>query len=147
MASSIPRVLALPPPPQQNQPKARTFNMSMKEILQNPNVVACVLLVNSVDAKVLIDSAATRSFISEEFIHKLCYEIQRLSETLIIKLANNDQVPVNRICPGCDIEIAGHHFSVDLIPFKLKEFDVILGMDCLAGNNAQINYVNKRVNL
>ncbi|XP_074350098.1 uncharacterized protein LOC141689643 [Apium graveolens] len=88
MTTGNPRVMALPPPPQQNQPKARIFNMSMKEVVQNPNIVA-----------------------------------------------------------GCDIEIAGHHFSVDLISFKLEEFDVILGMDWLAGNNSQIDCANKKVNL
>ncbi|XP_074337108.1 uncharacterized protein LOC141674272 [Apium graveolens] len=119
----------------------------MKEAVQNPNVVAGTLLVNSVEAKVLIDSGSTRSFISEQFVHKLYCEIQWLGETLIIKLANDDQVHVDRVCPGCDIEIAGHHFSVDLITFKLGEFDVILGMDWLADNNSQIDCVNKKVNL
>ncbi|XP_074377152.1 uncharacterized protein LOC141718672 [Apium graveolens] len=33
MATSIPRVLALPSALQQNQPRARTFNMTMKEVV------------------------------------------------------------------------------------------------------------------
>ncbi|XP_074323675.1 uncharacterized protein LOC141660583 [Apium graveolens] len=114
MAANIPRVLALPPPPHQNQPRARTFNMSIKETVQNLNVVAGTLPVNT------------------------------LGETLIIKLANDDQIAEDRVCPGCDIEIAGHHFS---IPFKLGEFEVILGIDWLASNNAQIDCANKKVNL
>ncbi|XP_074355810.1 uncharacterized protein LOC141695466 [Apium graveolens] len=40
MKTSIPRVLALPPPPQHNEPRARIFNMSIKEVVQNLNVVA-----------------------------------------------------------------------------------------------------------
>ncbi|XP_074321878.1 uncharacterized protein LOC141659041 [Apium graveolens] len=120
--------------------------MSMKEVVESPNVVATTLAVNSVDAQVLIDSGAMRSFKLEEFIHKLYYKIQRLDEMLIIKLENDDQVAIDRVCPGCDIEIAGHHFSVD-IPFKLGEFDVILGMHWLASNNAQIDCANKKVNL
>ena len=146
MAASVRRVLALPPPPP-NQPKARTFNMTMKEAVQSPSVIAGTLLVNSVISKVLIDSGATRSFVSEQFLGKLHCEIEWLGETLIIKLANDDQVPVDRVCPACDIEIAGHHFSVDLIPFKLGEFDIILGMDWLACHNAQIDCANKRVKL
>ncbi|XP_074323175.1 uncharacterized protein LOC141660110 [Apium graveolens] len=76
MAASVLKVLALPPPPQQNQPKARTFNMTIKEAVRNPSVVAGTLSVNSVDAQVLINSGATRSFISEEFIDKICCEFQ-----------------------------------------------------------------------
>ncbi|KAL8148130.1 hypothetical protein AgCh_005467 [Apium graveolens] len=147
MAASIPRVLALPPPPlpPQNQPRARTFNMSMKEEVQSLNVVAGTLPVNSVNALVLIDSRATRSFISEDFISKIDCEIQWLDEVLVIKLANDDQVMVDQVCPDCDIEIGKYHFSVDLIPFRLGEFDVILGIDWLASNNAQIDCANKKV--
>ncbi|KAL8123967.1 hypothetical protein AgCh_011826 [Apium graveolens] len=149
MAASIPRVLALPPPPlpQQNQPRARTFNMSMKEAVQSPNVVAGTLPVNSVNALVLIDSGATRSFISKDFISKIYCEVQWLDEVLVIKLVNDDQVAVDRVCPSCDIEIGRCHFSVDLIPFRLGEFDVILGMDWLSSNNAQIDCANKKVKL
>ncbi|XP_074327628.1 uncharacterized protein LOC141665543 [Apium graveolens] len=52
MIASVPRVLALPPPPQPNQHRARTFNMSMKETVQSPNVVAGTLPVISVDAQI-----------------------------------------------------------------------------------------------
>ncbi|XP_074336881.1 uncharacterized protein LOC141674053 [Apium graveolens] len=98
IATNVPRIMAPPPPPppQQNQSKARTFNMTMKKEVQNPSVVTGTLSVNSVNAKVIIDSGATRSFISEEFVDKLCCEVQWLGETLIIKLANDDQVPVDQ---------------------------------------------------
>ncbi|XP_074323563.1 uncharacterized protein LOC141660476 [Apium graveolens] len=43
--------------------------------------------------------------------------------------------------------IAGKPFVVDLIPFKLGEFDVILGMDWLTRYNAQIICMLKRVSL
>ena len=147
MAARIPRVLALPSPalPPKNLPRARTFNMSIKEAVQSPNVVAGTLPVNSVNAQVLIDSGATRSFISESFIYKIDCEVQWLDEVLVIKLANDDQVMVDRVCPDCDIEIGRCHFSVDLIPFRLGEFDVILGMDWLASNNAQIDSANKKM--
>ena len=43
------------------------------------------------------------------------------------------------------IEIAGCQFCVDLIPFKLGEFDVILGMDWLTKYNACIDCKSKKV--
>ncbi|MGI4673462.1 hypothetical protein ACR2XN_28765 [Klebsiella pneumoniae] len=36
---------------------------------------------------------------------------------------------------------------IDLIPFKLGEFDVILGMDWLSSNGAQIDCAGKKVRL
>ena len=65
----------------------------------------------------------------------------------MIELANKNQVPVDRVCPRCDVEIGGHHFYADLIPFKLGEFDVILGMDWLSENNAQIDCKNRKARL
>ena len=50
-----------------SNPRARTFNMTMRDAVQNSDVVAGTLSVNSVPAKVLIDSGATISFISREF--------------------------------------------------------------------------------
>lgn len=57
-----------PTRPPQNKPKARTFNMTIKDAVQNSNVVADTLLVNSLNAKVLIDSGATKYFISKDFL-------------------------------------------------------------------------------
>ena len=51
------------------------------------------------------------------------------------------------MCPNCVIEIQGQSFDADLIPFKLGEFDVILGMDWLARYDAQIDCRLKRVSL
>ncbi|KAL8134291.1 hypothetical protein AgCh_009363 [Apium graveolens] len=103
------------------------------------------LPVNSVDAKVLIASGASRSFISQDFVDKLRCKVKLLEKVLMIELANKNQVPVDRVCPRCNIEIVGHHFYTNLIPFKLGKFDVILGMDWLSENNAQIDYTGKEV--
>ena len=110
MAASIPRVLALPPPPlpQQNQPRARTFNMSMKEAVQNPNVVAGTLPVNSLNALVLIDSGATRSFISESFAGRINYDKKDMNEVMSIVISNQEKVPLSQFCPECEIDISGN---------------------------------------
>ncbi|XP_074336685.1 uncharacterized protein LOC141673855 [Apium graveolens] len=153
LANNTPRITGAPSqrvpriegPPA--QPKARTFNMSMKDAVQSSEVVAGTLPVNSINAKVLIDSGATRSFISTDFVDKLHYELEPLDKALMIELANKNQVAVDQVCLKCDIEIWGHHFQASLIPFKLGEFDVILGMDWLSKNNAQIDCKNRRVRL
>ncbi|XP_074346826.1 uncharacterized protein LOC141685630 [Apium graveolens] len=58
-----------------------------------------------------------------------------------------EKIPVNQFCPKCEIDISGYKFSADLILFKLGEFDIILGMDWLGENSAQINCKTKRVYL
>ncbi|XP_063950154.1 uncharacterized protein LOC135152907 [Daucus carota subsp. sativus] len=125
-------------------PKARTYNMTMKDAVQDADVVAGTLTVNSLCAKVLIDSGATRSFISEDFVPKLNCPIELLNEVMNIQLANQERVPVSQVYRNCEVEILGSKFCADLIPFKLGEFDVILGMDWLSKHNAQIDCRNKK---
>ncbi|KAL8104615.1 hypothetical protein AgCh_028728 [Apium graveolens] len=66
-----------------------------------------------------------------------------LADPLTIEVANQDRVSVSQFCPKCQLEIHGHSFSADLIPFELGEFDVILGMDWLSQNKANIDYTEK----
>ena len=70
-----------------------------------------------------------------------------MNEVVNVVIANQEKVPVSRICPKYEIDISGHKFSADLILFKLGEFDIILGMDWLGKNNAQINCKSKKVYL
>ncbi|KAL8120285.1 hypothetical protein AgCh_017446 [Apium graveolens] len=142
-------VLALPPLSTTTTPQAttRTFDLKMKDVVQNSEVIAGKLLMNNVEAKVLIDSGATRSFISETFVDKLKCDKMTLNEVIDVVIANQEKIPMSQFCPKCEIDISGHKFSADLILFKLGEFDIILGMDMLGENNAQINCKSRKVYL
>ncbi|XP_063948148.1 uncharacterized protein LOC135152234 [Daucus carota subsp. sativus] len=97
--------------------QARTFNMNIKDVVQSSEVVAGTLSVNNIHAKVLFDSGATRSFISESFVGKLNCEIEPLVEPVSIMVANQEQVYVRSICPQCTVEISGFSSPASLIPF------------------------------
>ena len=140
-------MLRIEGPNAENNPRARTFNMTMRDVVQNSDVVAGTLSVNSVPAKVLIDSRATRSFISRKFSQQLNCPSCLLKEVLVIETVNQDRTHVDQVCPDCEIEILGHRFRANLIPFKLGEFDVILGMDGLSEHDAQIDCKRKKVTL
>nr|XP_017239592.1 PREDICTED: uncharacterized protein LOC108212378 [Daucus carota subsp. sativus] len=99
---------------------SRTFKMTRKKTAKEADVVAGTLSVNSVDAKVLFDSGASKSFISEKFVSQLNCEIIALRENLVIEVANCDRV-------------------------SLGEFDVILGMDWLSQHKAKIDCKNREV--
>ncbi|XP_074346589.1 uncharacterized protein LOC141685383 [Apium graveolens] len=87
------------------QSRARTFNMTMKDAVQNVDVVAGTLVINSVEVEVLMDSGATRSFIAESVIDRLKCIAYLLETTLIIEVAIQERVTANRICPNCELLI------------------------------------------
>ncbi|KAL8089701.1 hypothetical protein AgCh_039255 [Apium graveolens] len=126
-------------------PRARVFDISVKDAIQDTDVVAGTLNVNSLCAKVLIDSGATRSSVSQDFVSKLTCPVEYLNEIMTVELANQERVSVNQVCGNCEVEISGSKFCVDLILYKLGEFNVILGMDWLSRHDAQIDYRNKKV--
>ncbi|KAL8146858.1 hypothetical protein AgCh_004549 [Apium graveolens] len=119
----------------------------MKDAVQNSEVIAGNLLMNNVEAKVLIDSGATRSFISKTFVDKLKCDKMTLNEVIDVVIANQEKIPVSQFCPKCEIDISGHKFLADLILLTLWEFDIILGMHWLGKNNAQIDCKSKKVYL
>ncbi|XP_074377603.1 uncharacterized protein LOC141719120 [Apium graveolens] len=102
------RIVGPPPPPAQTvQPNAWIFNMTMKYVVQDADVVACTLAINLVEVKVLMGSGATRSFISESLVDRLKCVAYPLESNLIIEVANQKRVATNRICPNCDVVIEG----------------------------------------
>ncbi|GKC44894.1 hypothetical protein Tco_1062616 [Tanacetum coccineum] len=57
---------------------------------------------------------------------------------LEIEIANGQLVEIDKVIKGCKLEIEGHVFNIDLIPFGHGGFDVIIGMDWLSKYKAKI---------
>ncbi|GKA59822.1 putative reverse transcriptase domain-containing protein [Tanacetum coccineum] len=55
-----------------------------------------------------------------------------------IKIASGQLVEIDRVIKGCKLEIEGHVFDIDLIPFGHESFDVIYRYDWLSDNKAEI---------
>ncbi|KAL8108992.1 hypothetical protein AgCh_025186 [Apium graveolens] len=109
--------------------RARTFKMTKKSPVHDSDVVADTLSLNSVHVNILFDLGASKSFISLNCVNKMQLKLEDLEEPLTIEVANKDKVPVGQFCPRCSLEISGYMFPVDLIPFELGDFDIILGCE------------------
>ncbi|GKA39209.1 putative reverse transcriptase domain-containing protein, partial [Tanacetum coccineum] len=55
-----------------------------------------------------------------------------------IEIASGQLVEINKVIKGCKLEIEGHVFDIDLIPFGHGSLDVIIGMDWLSNYKAEI---------
>ncbi|GJZ00164.1 putative reverse transcriptase domain-containing protein, partial [Tanacetum coccineum] len=55
-----------------------------------------------------------------------------------IEIVSGQLVEINKVIRGCKLEIEGHTFDIDLIPFGHRSFNVIVGMDWLSRHKAEI---------
>nr|GEX31018.1 putative reverse transcriptase domain-containing protein [Tanacetum cinerariifolium] len=60
-----------------------------------------------------------------------------------IKISSGQLVEIDKVIKGCKLEIKGHVFDIDLIPFEHGSFNVIIGMDWLSNHKAEIIYHEK----
>ncbi|GJV98818.1 putative reverse transcriptase domain-containing protein [Tanacetum coccineum] len=64
-----------------------------------------------------------------------------------IEIASEQLVEIDKVIKGGKLEIKGHVFDIDLIPFGHGSFDVIIGMDCLSNYKAEIIFHEKVVRI
>ncbi|MFS8001318.1 putative nucleotidyltransferase, Ribonuclease H [Helianthus anomalus] len=106
-----------------------------------------MFLVNSLYASILFDTGADKSFVSVEFESLINCTRSKLPESFSVEVANGKSILVNSIIRDCSLILNDHVFSVDLIPMQLGSFDVIIGMDWLRTNHAEIECHEKLVRL
>ncbi|GKB01280.1 putative reverse transcriptase domain-containing protein [Tanacetum coccineum] len=95
---------------------------------RNPTVRACYVC----------GSTDHVSFVSTTFIPLLGIEPSELGFKYEIEIASGQLVEIDKVIKGCKLEIEGHVFEIDLIPFGHGSFDVIIGMDWLSNLKAEI---------
>ncbi|KAF5772019.1 putative nucleotidyltransferase, Ribonuclease H [Helianthus annuus] len=124
---------------------ARVFQMNVQVAIQNDNVITGTFLINDVFARVLFDSGADKSFVDNKFCELLRLLVKALSVKYEVELADGTMDTVSTVLDGCVISIRNHTFPLSLLPFKLAGFDIVLGMDWLSRNQAQIVCNKKQV--
>ncbi|GKA43178.1 putative reverse transcriptase domain-containing protein [Tanacetum coccineum] len=100
-----------------NRAQGRAFGLGVAEAPQDPNIVTGTFSLKDHFAIVLFNSAS------------------------------GVKVEINKIIRGCRLELEGHTFIIDLIPFGYGSFDVIVGMDWLSKLRAKIVCCEKIVQI
>ncbi|GKA39970.1 putative reverse transcriptase domain-containing protein [Tanacetum coccineum] len=103
--------------------------------------------LNNHYATTLFDSGVNYSFVSTTFIPLLGIEPSDLGFSYEIEIANGQLVEINKVISGCNLEIKGHVFDINLISFGSRSFDVIIGMDWLSKHKAEIICYEKVVRI
>nr|GEW96702.1 putative reverse transcriptase domain-containing protein [Tanacetum cinerariifolium] len=104
----------------------------------DPNIVTGTFTLNDHYATTLFDSGVDYSFVSTTFIPLLGIDPSDLGFCYDIKIASGQLVEIDKVIRGCKLEIEGHVFDINLIPFGSESFDVIIGIDCLCDHKDEI---------
>ncbi|GJZ47985.1 putative reverse transcriptase domain-containing protein [Tanacetum coccineum] len=119
--------------------------LGAEEARQDPNIVTGTFTLNNHFATTLFDSGVDYSFVSTTFIPLLGLEPNDLGFRYEIEIASGKLVKIDKVIKGCKLEIEGHVFDIDLIPFGHGSFDMIIGMDWLSNYKAEIIFHEKVV--
>nr|XP_043625607.1 uncharacterized protein LOC122597036 [Erigeron canadensis] len=128
-------------------PKGRSFQISVAQAKESPDVVSGTFLVYDTPAKVLFDSGANRSFVATRFTKCIHLQLSFLESPLLVEVAGDQTYVIKNVYLGCSLTINFENFKANLIPMGLGEFDVILGMDWLGQHEVSICCTDKSVHL
>src|ERR1043165_9589256 len=109
-------------------PTARTDN----------NVVVGTCSLNDTLASVLYDTGADYSFVLSKLSKQLGMVPTLLDTPYSIEWADGKPVEVNNIHRDCKLELEGQLFTINLLPITLCSFDLVVGMDWLSKQHAEI---------
>ncbi|XP_071715089.1 uncharacterized protein [Rutidosis leptorrhynchoides] len=122
-----------------NEPaRGRAFNINFSEARHDPKLVTGTFLLYNQRVYVLFDSGADRSFVSRDFCHNLKNVVSSLENLYSIELGNGNLMSADKVYCDCTLTLAGMSFKINVIPIKLGSFDLVVGMDWLAKNRADI---------
>ena len=108
--------------------KARTDN----------NVVMGTCSLNDTLASILYDTGADYSFVSSKLSKQLGMVPTLRDTPYSIELADGKPVEVTHIHRDCKLELDGQSFAINILPITLGSFDLVVGMDWLSKQHAEI---------
>jgi hypothetical protein len=98
-------------------------------------------------AFILFYSGGDSSFVSVEFASFIGLVPGRMPEYFIVELANGCVIEGSTVVPECSLNLYDHLLPIDLMPIEFGSFDVVVGMDWLSANKAEISCGEKIVRI
>ncbi|KAI3784130.1 hypothetical protein L1987_43223 [Smallanthus sonchifolius] len=118
--------------------KTRAYALTQEQARADPDVASGTFILDNTFVSVLFDSGASKSFTSATFCKRVKYTVSKLERAFSVETAEGRTVRVTDVVDKSTIKIEGHRFPVRLFVMILGGFDVLLGMDWLTANEAQI---------
>jgi hypothetical protein len=101
-------------------------------------------LVNSIPARVLFDSGASHSFVTEHFVKKGKLKSTMMTRAMLVQIPGS-VVKTKDNCVDVPVDIHGVPFRANLIILGTKGLDVVLGMDWMSKYQGHIDCARKSI--
>nr|XP_017217284.1 PREDICTED: uncharacterized protein LOC108194857 [Daucus carota subsp. sativus] len=124
---------------------ARIFAITQADADASNTVVSGNITIDGIPTYALIDSGATHSFASINYLKRLRRPFENLSSELNTILPYGEILYSNQWLRAVPVCIDNHELYVDLLVLEMYDYEVILGMDWLSKYNATIDCKNKKV--
>jgi hypothetical protein len=103
-----------------------------------------MFLVNSIPARVLFDSGASHSFVTEHFVKKGKLESTMMARAMLVQIPGS-VVKTKENCVDVPVDIQGVPFKVNLIILGTNGLDVVLVMDWMSKYQGHIDCARKAI--
>ena len=123
----------------------RAYAMRAHEDRDAPGVITGNFTHYDNEMHALVYPGSTHSYICIEQLSDKLSSIEPIAYDMLVTSPLGHSVTVNQVYRTCPIVIQAREFLADLITLPFREFDLILGMDCLSKHQAIIDYGQKIV--
>ncbi|XP_070046645.1 uncharacterized protein [Nicotiana tomentosiformis] len=111
----------------------------------SPDVITCILTVQSHDAYALIEPGSTLSYVTPYVVMEFGIEREQLHDPFSVYTPVGESIMAAQDYRDCVVTIRGGDTMVDLIELGMVDFDVIMGMDWLYSSFAKIDCLTRTV--
>ncbi|XP_071734275.1 uncharacterized protein [Rutidosis leptorrhynchoides] len=127
--------------------RGRAFNINVRDAEEDPELVTATFSVNNLLLHVLFDSGADLCFVSNKLSPKIITPLSTLDRKYTVEVASGKLLKAKKVYRNCSITLGDRSFELDMIPIELGSFDVIIGMDWLSNNLAEIVCYEKAIRI
>ena len=104
----------------------------------SPSILEGSFLFHDHSIRVLFDTGASHSFVSQKLVDDLSLDVSCLVTSLRIANPIGGSMTLSMLCDDVEIVLCGFSFRANLHVISYLEFDMILGMDWLVRYDARI---------
>ncbi|XP_070041176.1 uncharacterized protein [Nicotiana tomentosiformis] len=110
-----------------------------------PDVMTCILTVQSHDVYSLIDHGPTLSYVSPYVAMEFAIEPEQLHESFFVATLIGESIMAMRVYRDFIVTVRGWDTMAGLIELGMVDFDVVMGMDWLYSCFSKLDYRTRTV--